>query len=104
MATKPLTMSVPHQLGRQEAKRRLADGLGQVKGHLSAVASSIEDHWTDDRLDFRMVAVGQTVAGRIEVLDDRVDVEVELPWALGLLANKIKDRIQRQGTLLLERK
>ena len=102
--TKPLTVTIPHQLGRQEAKRRLSEGMGQARSMLSAVATSVEDHWAEDRLDFRVVAVAQTVTGRIDVLDDCVNVEVELPWALGLLANRLKDKLRHLGTLMLEKK
>jgi hypothetical protein len=31
-------------------------------------------------------------------------VEVELPWVLALLANKLTSRIRHQGTLMLEKK
>lgn len=101
---KPLTLSVPHSLGRQEAKRRLTDGMVEARTRLSAVATSIDECWVDDRLDFRVVAMAQTVTGRIDVLDDRVELEVELPWALGMLAERIKNKVTRQGTLLLEKK
>ena len=104
MPTKPLTISIPHQLGRAEAKRRLQEGMGQARSQLSAVATSMEDHWEGDRMDFRVVALAQAVSGRIEVRDDTVDVEVELPWVLALLANKLTSRIRHQGTLMLEKK
>lgn len=100
---KPLTLSIPHSLGRAEAKRRLVDGMGDARARLSAVATSIEDSWTDDRMDFRVVALAQTVTGRIEVGDDRVEVEVELPWALGMLADRLKGKLTRHGTLMLDK-
>jgi hypothetical protein len=101
---KPLTLSIPHSLGRAEAKRRLVDGMGEARARLSAVSASVDDSWTDDRLNFRVVALAQTVAGHIDVLDDRVEMEVQLPWALALLADKIKNKVARQGTLMLEKK
>ncbi|MBP2311774.1 polyhydroxyalkanoic acid system family protein [Azospirillum soli] len=102
--SKPLTVTIPHQLGRQEAKRRLTEGMGQARSYLSAVATSMEDHWVEDRMDFRVVALAQTVTGWIDVQEDCVNVEVQLPWALGMLANKLKDKLQHQGTLMLEKK
>jgi hypothetical protein len=101
---KPLTLSIPHTLGRAEAKRRLTDGLTEARARLAAVATSIEDRWVDDRLEFRLVALAQTVTGRIEVLEESVWLEVELPWALGMLAERIRTKVIRQGTLLLDRK
>ncbi len=101
---KPLTLSIPHALGRVEAKRRLTDGLEEARARLGAVATSIDESWTDDRLDFRVVALAQTVTGHIDVLEDRVELEVELPWALGMLAERIKNKVTRQGVLMLEKK
>ena len=101
---KPLTLSIPQSLGRAEAKRRLVDGMGEARARLSAVSASVDDSWTDDRLNFRVVALAQTIAGHIDVLDDSVEMEVQLPWALALLAEKIKHKVSRQGTLMLEKK
>ena len=78
--------------------------MGQARSYLTPVATSMDEHWTDDRMDFRVVALAQTVTGYIDVQDDCVNVEVQLPWALGLLANKVKDRLQQQGTLMLGKK
>src|SRR5689334_12178316 len=101
MRTKPVVVTIPHQMTRQQVKDRLNDGLGQIRGQLMAFVTSIEDSWNGDRLDFRIVALAQTITGRIDVLDDSVRVEVDLPWMLAMLANRVGTQIGRQGTLLL---
>ncbi|BAI70726.1 hypothetical protein AZL_000880 [Azospirillum sp. B510] len=101
---KPLTLSIPHSLGRAEARRRLVDGMGEARARLSALSASVEESWTGDRLEFRVVALAQTIAGHIDVLDDSVEMEVRLPWALALLADRIRSKVTRQGTLMLEKK
>jgi len=37
-------------------------------------------------------------------MDDQVLVEVRLPWLLAIVADKAKNFIQKQGTLLLDKK
>jgi hypothetical protein len=101
---KPLVVDIPHQYTRQEAKSRIQNGIGQIRSQVAGFATSIEDSWTDDQMDFRVVAVGQTVTGRIEVLDQSVRVEVNLPWVLSMVAEKLRGRIERQASLLLEKK
>ena len=105
---KPVVVTIPHRLGKEAAKSRLQNGLGQVRSQLmsqfAGKIASIEDNWTGDRMDFRLAALGQAVTGRVEVLDDAVRVEVDLPWILASLAEKLRARIQRQGTQLLEKK
>jgi hypothetical protein len=102
--SKPLIVTVPHQLGRAEARRRLETGLGQLRTTFAEKVTSITDTWTDDRLDLRVQALGQNVAALVDVEDDHVRVEVQLPWMLAMLAEKAKNLIQREGTLMLEKK
>ena len=102
--SKPLIVTVPHQLGRAEARRRLETGLGQLRTTFAEKVTSITDTWTDDRLDLHVQALGQNVSALVDVEDDHVRVEVQLPWMLAMLAEKAKGLIQREGTLMLEKK
>jgi len=45
----------------------------------------------------------QRITGRIEVLDDVVRVEIELPWIMQLLRDTIGKRVRGRGVALLER-
>ncbi|WP_210493362.1 polyhydroxyalkanoic acid system family protein [Microvirga antarctica] len=102
--SKPVTVSIPHTLGKAEATRRLRGGLGSVKSQFGDKIASIDENWTDDRMAFRVGALGQSIDGHLDVMDDRVLVEVKLPWILAMAAEKAKHFIQKQGTLLLEKK
>ena len=50
-----------------------------------------------------MTALGQRVAGHIDVLDDVVRVELQLPGVLGWIGERIGRRIQKQTALMLEK-
>jgi hypothetical protein len=102
--SKPLIVSIPHRLGREEATRRLKSGLGDVRAHYSALLTIHEETWTGDNLAFRVSAVGQSAAGSIDVADDHVRLEVTLPWLLAKLAEKLTPAIRKEGTLMLEKK
>jgi hypothetical protein len=43
------------------------------------------------------------ITGRIEVLDDAVRVEIDLPWVMQLLRDTIAKRVRGRGIALLER-
>jgi hypothetical protein len=101
---KPLIVSIPHNLGKAEATRRLQGGMSSVKSQFGDKVASIDETWLGDRMDFRVGAMGQTVNGHLEVMEDQVRVEVQLPWILAMIAEKAKTFIQKQGTLLLEKK
>ena len=102
--SKPLVVSIPHRLGKQEAIRRLKsglDGIGTNFGHLISIEEAV---WTDDHLQFRVSTLGQTASGGIDVAEDHVHLVVFLPWLLAKLAEKIQPLIRREGTLMLEKK
>ena len=103
MAT-PLVVTIPHQLGRAEARRRIENGFGKIVEALPGGAGKCSQRWEGDRLVFAIVAVGQTVSGTIDVLDAAVTMEIELPGVFGLLAGGLKGRLSKAGTLLLTKK
>ena len=57
----------------------------------------------DNHLDFRASLLGQNTTGTIDVAEDHVRLEVQLPWLLSLLANKAKALVEKQGKLMLEK-
>ena len=100
--SKPLVVSIPHHLGREEAERRIKSGLATVRAHYAAFLSIHEETWSGDRLIFNISALGQSAAGLIDFADDHVRLEVTLPWLLAVLAEKFTPAIRKEGTLLLE--
>ena len=102
--SKPLLVSIPHQLGKDEAVRRLKGGMAQLKERTDGKIAAAEDSWTENRADFRLSVLGQTASGNLEVLDDSVRLEVQLPWLLAMAAEKVRPLIEKQGHLMLEKK
>jgi hypothetical protein len=100
----PVTVSVPHKLGREEALRRLKTGLGRANGQFGALISIDRQDWSGDTLQFQMRALGQSAAGTITVFEDNLRIEVKLPWLLAMAAEKILPTMRKQATLLLEKK
>jgi hypothetical protein len=47
--------------------------------------------------------LGQTANGTVDVADDHVRLEVQLPWMLALLANTAKGIVQKQAKIMLEK-
>lgn len=99
----PLHVTIPHQLGRAEARRRIEHGVAKLADQLPGGASVHDPHWEGDRLAFRIAALGQAVAGSVEVLEASVAIEIELPALLGQIAGTFKDKLKKAGQLLLTR-
>ena len=102
--SKPLVVSIPHHLGKEEAVRRLKSGLGGARSKFGHLFTVQEETWIGDRLVFRISAVGQVASGTIDVLDDHVNLEVVLPWLLAKIAETVQPLIRKEGTLMLDKK
>jgi hypothetical protein len=100
----PVTISVPHRLGKAEALRRLQTGLGRMRTNLSTLITIEQEVWSGDTLRFQMRGLGQTAAGTIDVLEDSLRIEVTLPWLLAKMAERLAPAMRREATLLLEKK
>ena len=99
--SKPVVVSIPHELGRLEARRRIDEGVGRLTSQIGAVGE-IQRAWEGDTLRFSLQALGQTVTGTIAVADHDVRLEVMLPGIFALIANKLKGRLRQEGQILLE--
>jgi hypothetical protein len=99
----PIIITISHRLGRDEAKRRLDDGLGHIRDQLKMFVSSINYRWTGYRLDFSVMAMRQSIVGRIEVEDEVVRVETSLPFLLRMVANQLSSRVRSEAAMLLDK-
>jgi hypothetical protein len=103
MANTPLTIDLPHRLGAEEARRRIASGTDGLKSHFPAGAE-VRSAWTGDRLALHVVALGQEVNAGVEVHEAFVRVEMLLPPALSFVRPLIEAGVRRGGAALLEDK
>jgi hypothetical protein len=99
----PLVVSIPHRLGREEARRRLQAGLTRAATSMPVLKVD-EEKWDGDRMIFRVRALGQAAAGHVDVEDDHVRVEVTLPWLLQRFAEVAQATIKNRGKLLLTKR
>jgi Putative polyhydroxyalkanoic acid system protein (PHA_gran_rgn) len=99
----PLVVSIPHSLGREEALRRLKTGLTRAASSVPILKVD-EERWEDNRMIFRVRALGQAAAGHVDVADDHVRVEVVLPWLLQRFAEAAQTAIRNRGSLLLTKR
>ena len=97
-------VDIPHKLTRQAARERINEGFGRLRQDMLGGMVKFEDVWTGDRLDFRARVMGQSVTGRLDVGDDNVHVEIDLPGFLAAIADKLKGRLRKEGQILLEKK
>jgi putative polyhydroxyalkanoate system protein len=95
------SISIPHNLTRDEARRRLQDGIARFRREAGSLVTNLSERWDGDTLDFSLGAMGQTVSGQAFVEDHAVRVEATLPWMLAMLAGPVKRRIEERGRQVL---
>ena len=102
---RPIDVDLPHKLGREEARRRIATNIHQLKDHIPGGASHIQTSWAGDRLDLTVHAMGQAVEAVIDVDETKVHCRIQLPGMLALFAAPIEAMLKnRGGDLLLDDK
>jgi len=102
---KPVTLTLPHELGADEAKRRIADGFGRMIRQLPGGAMmQLSESWSGDRMSFTAKALGQTVSGYVDVRPAEVVLEVVLPELLAAIADNFRGKIKSAGQLLLQKR
>ena len=99
----PITISLPHELGRAEARRRIEGGFSKIVAAVPGGGACTE-RWDGDRLTFSVAVMSQTLSGVVDVLDDAVTMQIQLPGVLGMIAGRLKDPIQKAGQLLLTKR
>lgn len=107
---RPVSVTIPHSLGKDEARRRIEEGFGKMRQQMASGLGpmgsmlSFQDRWEGDRLSFEGGAMGQKVTGRLDVQPDSVDIQLDLPEMLAALADKLIGKLKNEGQKLLEKK
>jgi hypothetical protein len=92
-----ITVTVPHNLGVETAKKRLAERIELLRREYVDKLAQSDVSWAGDVATIRVVALGQTATAQMIVLADMVRIEVRLPWLLARLAGKVQALISRNA-------
>ena len=99
--TQPIDVDLPHSLGKDEARRRIANNVHKLQEHIPGGAQ-VQSGWTGDQLNLDVAAMGQSVTATIDVMDSKVRLKVLLPPMLGMFSGIIQGALQKKGGALLE--
>lgn len=97
----PLEIDLPHKLGKDEARRRIANNMHKLQEHIPGGAQ-VQSGWAGDQLNLDVAAMGQQVTATIDVEDTKVHLKVLLPPMLGMFGGLIQAALQSKGGALLE--
>ena len=105
--SRPVSIHIPHALGKEEARRRIAEGFSTLEQQMTPRLlglTTLQQRWEADRLHFEGGVMGQKITGRLEILVDSIEMQIDLPEILAAIADRIRGGLHREVQKLLERK
>ena len=99
--TQPIDVDLPHNLGKDEARRRIANNVHKLEEHIPGGAK-VQSGWTGEQLNLQIAAMGESVNATIDVMDTKVHLKVLLPGMLGMFSGLVQTALQKKGSVLLE--
>lgn len=99
-----MRVALPHSLGREELRRRMKEHGHEIGDQFPAGMATVETDWPhEDRMNLHITAMGQQIEGGIDVGDDEVVIELDLPGILGMMRGTIEGAVRKYGTKMLEK-
>jgi hypothetical protein len=102
--TKSIHISVPHRLTPELVHERLQKGITDFRASPASKMGMLEDKWEGQTLHLTAKMMGQSIDARVEPRANSVEIDVDLPWAMAMLAGTITKELEQRGRLLLEEK
>lgn len=97
-----MRVPIPHQLGKEEAKRRLKARSHEAAGLIPGGGDVTVDWPGEDRMTMAVKAMGQAINTVIDVEEEAVIFQLDLPPALSFVEPMIRGVIAEKGQKLLK--
>jgi len=95
---KTVSITLPHNLGAAEAKRRVQAQMDRLCAEYVDKIGHSRVTWTGDSAKFDVSALGQVSNGTIAVFQDSLRIDVQLPWILAALSGKVQGFLNTNAT------
>ena len=94
-----MQVTVPHELGRDEALDRVKNLLSDMKAQYGDKITDLQENWTGNGGTFSFKAMGFKLSGSLDVTDDAMKLNGDFPWAAkpfqGTVEATIRERAER---------
>lgn len=97
-----MRVTLPHDLSKDEVRRRMRAHAGEIADFFPAGLAKVTTDWpNEDRMSITAEVVGYTIPGGVEVRDNEVVIEMQLPLILGLMRGPLEHTVKQEGARLL---
>jgi hypothetical protein len=96
-----IKLSVPHNLGQEEAKRRLTKLISESREKFRDQVSDLQESWNGNVDNFSFRAMGFSVDGKLDVQPSSLIIDMNFPWAVLPFKGKVESEILKHAAELL---
>ena len=97
-----MDIAIPHDLGREEVRRRLRANAGRIGEAVPGGMAEISTSWPgEDRMAIAIAVMGQTMEGEVEIADTEIRFRLDLPLALMFIGPMVESAVREAGPKLL---
>ncbi len=93
---------IPHSLSADDAQAKVQKFAEALQSKLKDQVSDLQQTWDGNDLVFGFKTFGIKIDGKISVLDDKLAIEGELPFAAMMFKGKIESEMREQLERLLK--
>lgn len=97
-----MSMTIPHQLGQEEARSRVQGMISNMKEQYGDRVSDLSEQWNGDTGTFSLKAMGMSLKGTLQITDSELKVDGDLPWAAKPFQGTIEATIRERAERLLQ--
>lgn len=92
-----ISLSFPHQLGKEEAIKRIRAAIEKEKVSRANIVTHSTENWVgDNHVDFTMTIFTYAVEGTLDIFEKSVDVTLELPMVATLVTGMIRNQLEQE--------
>lgn len=96
-----MKIEIPHELSKDNARDKIKNLLSELKEKYSGQVKEVNETWTDYRNDFSIAMGPMSTNGYINVDDQLVEIELEIPMFAAMFKGQIKSLIEEEAKKIL---
>lgn len=97
-----MRVTLPHDLSKEEVRRRMHAHADEIAEFFPAGLAKVTTDWpSEDRMTITAEVVGYTIPGGVDVRDNEVVIEMQLPVMLGLMRGPLEVAVKKEAGRLL---
>ncbi|MDZ7895590.1 MAG: polyhydroxyalkanoic acid system family protein [Sphingobium sp.] len=98
-----MEIDIPHGLGKDEAKRRIEQGLPKLEQHIPGGGSLAASWPSPYALEMTISAMGQKIPIKLDVLDDKLAGDVSVPVFLKMMSGQVAEFVKTSAGKMLDK-